>query len=108
MLTPSPLISCPSGPLQGSVTPPGDKSISHRAVMLGGIAEGETAIKGLLEGEDVLNTAKAMQALGAQVQRTGEFAWSVRGVGVAGFARPRRNRRCVPPSRPAPASPWRY
>jgi 3-phosphoshikimate 1-carboxyvinyltransferase len=68
---------------------PGDKSISHRALILGALAVGETRIAGLLEGEDVLNTAKAMQALGAQVDRTGEFAWSVRGVGVAGFAAPR-------------------
>jgi 3-phosphoshikimate 1-carboxyvinyltransferase len=68
---------------------PGDKSISHRALILGALAVGETRISGLLEGEDVLNTAKAMQALGAQVQRTGEFAWSVRGVGVAGFAPPK-------------------
>jgi 3-phosphoshikimate 1-carboxyvinyltransferase len=55
---------------------------------LGALAVGETRISGLLEGEDVLNTAKAMQALGAQVERTGEFAWSVRGVGVSGFAQP--------------------
>jgi 3-phosphoshikimate 1-carboxyvinyltransferase len=67
---------------------PGDKSISHRALILGALAVGETRISGLLEGEDVLNTAKAMRALGAQVERTGEFAWSVRGVGVSGFARP--------------------
>jgi 3-phosphoshikimate 1-carboxyvinyltransferase len=68
---------------------PGDKSISHRALILGALAVGETRITGLLEGEDVLNTAKAMQALGAQVVRTGDFAWSVRGVGVAGFAAPK-------------------
>jgi 3-phosphoshikimate 1-carboxyvinyltransferase len=68
---------------------PGDKSISHRALILGALAVGETRISGLLEGEDVLNTAKAMRALGARVERTGEFAWSVRGVGVAGFAEPR-------------------
>ena len=67
---------------------PGDKSISHRALILGALAVGETRISGLLEGEDVLNTAKAMQALGAQVERTGAFAWSVRGVGVSGFAQP--------------------
>lgn len=67
---------------------PGDKSISHRALILGALAVGETQISGLLEGEDVLNTAKAMQALGARVERTGAFAWSVRGVGVSGFAQP--------------------
>jgi 3-phosphoshikimate 1-carboxyvinyltransferase len=67
---------------------PGDKSISHRALILGALAVGETRISGLLEGEDVLNTAKAMRALGAKVERTGDFAWSVHGVGVAGFAEP--------------------
>jgi 3-phosphoshikimate 1-carboxyvinyltransferase len=55
---------------------------------LGALAVGETRISGLLEGEDVLNTAKAMRALGAQVERTGAFAWSVHGVGVAGLAQP--------------------
>ena len=77
-----------SGPLIGQVRVPGDKSISHRALILGALAVGETRISGLLEGEDVLNTAKAMRALGARVERTGNFAWSVRGVGVAGFAQP--------------------
>ena len=78
-----------SGALTGKVRVPGDKSISHRALILGALAVGETRIAGLLEGEDVLNTAKAMRALGARVERTGErFAWSVRGVGVAGFAQP--------------------
>jgi 3-phosphoshikimate 1-carboxyvinyltransferase len=67
---------------------PGDKSISHRALIFGALAVGETRIAGLLEGEDVLNTAKAMRALGARVERTGEGAWRVRGVGVGGFAAP--------------------
>jgi 3-phosphoshikimate 1-carboxyvinyltransferase len=67
---------------------PGDKSISHRALILGALAVGQTRISGLLEGEDVLNTAKAMRALGAKVERTGDFAWSVHGVGVGGFAGP--------------------
>src|SRR6266704_3194162 len=71
-----------SGPLVGRVRVPGDKSISHRALILGALAVGESRISGLLEGEDVLNTAKAMQALGAKVERTGAFAWSGRGVGV--------------------------
>jgi 3-phosphoshikimate 1-carboxyvinyltransferase len=57
-------------------------------LILGALAVGETRISGLLEGEDVLNTAKAMQALGARVDRTGDFAWMVHGVGVAGFAQP--------------------
>ena len=85
---PSPLEARSSGPLAGKVRVPGDKSISHRALILGALSVGETRISGLLEGEDVLNTAKAMRALGAQVERTGEFAWSIRGVGVAGFAQP--------------------
>jgi 3-phosphoshikimate 1-carboxyvinyltransferase len=85
---PTPLEARASGPLAGKVPVPGDKSISHRALILGALAVGETRISGLLEGEDVLNTAKAMRALGAKVERTGDFAWSVRGVGVAGFAQP--------------------
>lgn len=67
---------------------PGDKSISHRALILSAMTVGETRITGLLEGEDVINTAKVMRALGAAVERTGEGAWSVKGVGVAGFAQP--------------------
>lgn len=85
---PTPLESRASGPLTGKVRVPGDKSISHRALILGALAVGETRISGLLEGEDVLNTAKSMQALGAKVDRTGPFAWVVQGVGVAGFAQP--------------------
>jgi 3-phosphoshikimate 1-carboxyvinyltransferase len=85
---PTPLESRSSGPLTGKVRVPGDKSISHRALILGALSVGETRISGLLEGEDVLNTAKSMQALGARVERSGPFAWSVRGVGVAGFAQP--------------------
>jgi 3-phosphoshikimate 1-carboxyvinyltransferase len=85
---PSPLEARQSGPLIGAVRVPGDKSISHRALILGALAVGPTRISGLLEGEDVLNTAKAMRALGAKVERTGDFAWLVHGVGVAGFAQP--------------------
>jgi 3-phosphoshikimate 1-carboxyvinyltransferase len=84
----SPLEARASGPLTGKVRVPGDKSISHRALILGALAVGQSRISGLLEGEDVLNTAKAMQALGAKVERTGDFAWAVHGVGVAGFAQP--------------------
>jgi 3-phosphoshikimate 1-carboxyvinyltransferase len=83
-----PLEARSSGPLTGKVRVPGDKSISHRALILGALAVGQTRISGLLEGEDVLNTARAMQALGAKVERTGDFSWSVDGVGVAGFAEP--------------------
>ncbi|MEH2612617.1 3-phosphoshikimate 1-carboxyvinyltransferase [Bradyrhizobium sp. AZCC 1693] len=86
--TQTPLESRASGPLSGKVRVPGDKSISHRALILGALSVGETRISGLLEGEDVLNTAKSMQALGARVKRTGPFAWQVAGVGVAGFAQP--------------------
>src|SRR5271155_5214290 len=75
-------------PLKGHVRVPGDKSISHRALILGALAVGTTRISGLLEGEDVLNTAKAMRALGARVERTAEGVWKVDGVGVAGFAAP--------------------
>jgi 3-phosphoshikimate 1-carboxyvinyltransferase len=80
-----------SGALTGNVRVPGDKSISHRALILGALAVGESRITGLLEGEDVLNTAKAMRALGARVEREGSngaATWSVRGTGVAGFAQP--------------------
>jgi 3-phosphoshikimate 1-carboxyvinyltransferase len=85
---PTPLAARSSGPLTGKVRVPGDKSISHRALILGALAVGETRISGLLEGEEVLNTAKAMRALGATVERAGDFAWKVHGVGVAGFAEP--------------------
>jgi len=85
---PKPLEARLSGPLTGKARVPGDKSISHRALILGALAVGQTRVSGLLEGEDVLNTAKAMRVLGAQVKRTGDFAWAVRGVGVAGFAQP--------------------
>jgi 3-phosphoshikimate 1-carboxyvinyltransferase len=84
----TPLEARASGPLSGKVRVPGDKSISHRALILGALAVGETRISGLLEGEDVLNTAKSMRALGARVERTGPFAWKVNGVGVGGFAEP--------------------
>lgn len=85
---PSPLEARSSSPLTGKVRVPGDKSISHRALILGALSVGKTRISGLLEGEDVLNTAKSMRALGAQVERSGDFAWSVQGVGVGGFAQP--------------------
>jgi len=85
---PTPLEARGASPLTGQVRVPGDKSISHRALILGALAVGETTITGLLEGEDVLNTAKAMAALGAKVERTGEGAWRVHGVGVGGFKAP--------------------
>ena len=84
----APLTARQSGPVQGRARVPGDKSISHRALILGALTVGETAVGGLLEGEDVLHTANAMRALGAHLERTGEQAWRIRGVGVAGFAQP--------------------
>jgi 3-phosphoshikimate 1-carboxyvinyltransferase len=83
-----PLTARRSGPLRGRVRVPGDKSISQRALILGAMTVGETKITGLLEGEDVINTGKVMRALGATVERTGEGAWRVWGVGVGGFAEP--------------------
>lgn len=77
-----------AGPLAGRVRAPGDKSISHRALILGALAVGRTTISGLLEGDDVLATAQAMRALGARVERVAEGQWRVDGVGVAGFAAP--------------------
>ena len=83
-----PLRAKRSGPLTGTIRPPGDKSISHRALMLGALAVGETAIDGLLEGDDVLATAAAMRAFGATVTRTGAGAWRVAGLGVGGLLEP--------------------
>ena len=77
-----------SGPLTGTARIPGDKSISHRALILGALAVGETKVTGLLEGQDVLDTATAMRAFGAEVARHGPGDWSVHGVGTGGFAEP--------------------
>ena len=74
--------------LQGRVRVPGDKSISHRALILAAMTVGTTRITGLLEGADVLNTAQAMRALGARIDREDAGAWSVQGVGVGGFRQP--------------------
>ncbi|HEY6255026.1 MAG TPA: 3-phosphoshikimate 1-carboxyvinyltransferase [Xanthobacteraceae bacterium] len=84
----SPLTARHAGPLNGRLRVPGDKSISHRALIFGALAVGETRISGLLEGEDVLNTGAAMRALGAQVERAGVGTWRVHGVGVGGFRAP--------------------
>ncbi len=86
--TPTPMTSHKSGPLSGTAEVPGDKSISHRSLILGAMAIGETRISGLLEGEDVLDTAKAMRAFGAEVTDHGNGEWRVYGVGVGGFAEP--------------------
>src|SRR5580658_4520507 len=85
----APLSARRAGPLKGRV--PGDKSISHRALILGALAVGKCNISGLLEGDDVLNTAKAVVALGAAANRHGDGEWEVRGVGVGGFAEPARS-----------------
>ncbi|MEZ5936792.1 MAG: 3-phosphoshikimate 1-carboxyvinyltransferase [Hyphomonadaceae bacterium] len=74
--------------VSGRIRAPGDKSCSHRALMMAAVAAGETRITGLLEGEDVLNTGRALAALGAGVERTGPGAWTVQGVGPAGFRSP--------------------
>ena len=78
----------PAAPLTGRLGVPGDKSISHRALMFGALAVGTTEISGLLEGEDVLRTAAAMRALGAEVERLGPGAWRVSGRGVGGLVEP--------------------
>ncbi|AIB10653.1 3-phosphoshikimate 1-carboxyvinyltransferase [Azospirillum argentinense] len=88
MLQAKPLRSSSTGALAGTIRVPGDKSISHRSLMLGAVAVGETVIHGLLEGEDVLNTAAAMRLLGAQAERGGDGVWRVRGVGLGGLAEP--------------------
>ena len=86
--SPIPMTAHRSGPLSGVAQVPGDKSISHRALILGALAVGETRITGLLEGQDVLDTAEAMRAFGARVTRHGDGEWTVQGVGVGGFAEP--------------------
>ena len=86
--TPVPMMSSACGPLAGMAEVPGDKSISHRSLILGAMCIGETTISGLLEGDDVLDTAKAMRAFGAEINNLGGGNWSVHGVGVGGFAEP--------------------
>ncbi|WP_187429417.1 3-phosphoshikimate 1-carboxyvinyltransferase [Roseobacter fucihabitans] len=85
---PIPMTSSPCGALSGTAEVPGDKSISHRSLILGALSVGKTEISGLLEGQDVLDTAKAMRAFGAEVTDHGNGNWSVHGVGVGGFAEP--------------------
>ena len=85
---PIPMTSSACGPLTGVAEVPGDKSISHRSLILGALSVGETTVSGLLEGQDVLDTGRAMQAFGAEVINHGNGDWSVHGVGVGGFAEP--------------------
>jgi 3-phosphoshikimate 1-carboxyvinyltransferase len=77
-----------SGPLKGRLRVPGDKSISHRALILGGLAVGRTRVTGLLEGEDVLRTAAAMRAYGGSVEREADGTWIIDGAGLGGLAEP--------------------
>ena len=87
--SPRPLTSArPTAPLRGKIRVPGDKSISHRALMLGALAVGRTEISGLLEGEDVLATAAALNALGAAASPVGDGRWIVDGVGIGGLGEP--------------------
>lgn len=85
---PRPLISRRAPALQGHAKVPGDKSVSHRSLMFGAVALGKTTVSGLLEGEDVLRTAAAMQALGAEVTRHADGTWELHGRGVGGLAEP--------------------
>jgi len=86
--TPIPMTARKSLALKGTALIPGDKSVSHRAFILGALSVGETHVTGLLEGQDVLDTGKAMTAFGADVQRLGEGEWVINGVGVGGFGEP--------------------
>lgn len=83
-----PLVSRKTQGLKGRIRVPGDKSMSHRALMLGAVSVGETRIKDLLESEDVLATGRAMEALGAKVEQQANGDWHVQGVGIAGLTSP--------------------
>ena len=85
--TPQPVTFKPSGPLSGKISVPGDKSISHRALILSALAVGKSRITGLLEGEDVLATAAALRAMGARIEKKNDV-WTVHGVGVGGLMQP--------------------
>ena len=85
---PAPRRFSPAGPLRGTIRVPGDKSISHRSLMLSALAVGESRITGLLEGEDVMSTAAAMRAMGATIERRADGEWRVHGVGVGSLLQP--------------------
>ena len=85
---PIPMTAHRAGPLVGEAVVPGDKSVSHRSLILGAMSIGETTVSGLLEGEDVLATADAMRAFGAEIERDESGVWRIHGVGVGGFAEP--------------------
>jgi 3-phosphoshikimate 1-carboxyvinyltransferase len=84
------LTSSRCSPLMGDITPPGDKSISHRSVILGSLAEGSTTVRDLLEGEDVLNTIAALRMMGAIIQKDEKGLWHITGVGAAGLQMPQQ------------------
>ena len=86
--TPQPVTINPASALRGRIRVPGDKSISHRALMLSALAVGESRVEGLLEGEDVLATAAAMRAMGARIARGEDAIWRIHGVGVGGLLQP--------------------
>src|SRR3546814_21088136 len=88
--TATPRVFSASVPLKGRIAIPGDKSISHRSLMLSALAVGESRVTGLLEGHDVLATAAAMRAMGATIERRDAGDWRVHGVGVGGLLRPQR------------------
>ena len=85
--TPVPMTSKPCNGLAGSVSAPGDKSISHRSLLLGAVADGQTTIRGLLEADDVMATANAMRALGAKIEKEGDI-WRVDGLGNGALLEP--------------------
>jgi 3-phosphoshikimate 1-carboxyvinyltransferase len=87
-VAPSPAAFKSAGPLSGRVRVPGDKSISHRSLMLSALAVGTSTVEGLLEGEDVLATAAAMRAMGATIARDEGGTWTIDGVGVGGLLQP--------------------
>ena len=82
------LSSSKAGPLKGTITVPGDKSISHRSLIMGSLAVGESKVTGLLEGEDVLGTAAALRALGADIYKDDDGTWHIHGVGIGGLKEP--------------------
>ena len=86
--SPRPRRFLPAGPLTGRIRVPGDKSISHRSLMFGALAVGETRVTGLLEGEDVMATATALRAMGATIEREAEGTWRIHGVGVGALLQP--------------------
>lgn len=84
----TPFISSKAHGINGPAPIPGDKSISHRALMFGGLAIGETKIEGLLEGEDVIRTADAMRSMGANITKHDDGSWTCNGVGIGGLKEP--------------------